>query len=277
MKNLARFAPVAAVLGTVLFFSGCATPRSARVTRARPVAEFTVVESSTQKELTPAQLGELREAVANYLHEQGLTSNRRYYVKISFPGENPGDEEQWAIVRIGSLPTRTYTILAAYPGPDDYDPYDYYGYNAGYDGLARYGYYDPFDYNYGYYTRPAPRRDHKPDDRPGDKPDHPRTVPTRWDNKRPDPDQPRWRDRDHPDNPNPRNGARNHPDDGGRKRDGGGSRDGGRDRPASPGGGSTAPRPAYTPPAPVRSDPPARSESSSQNRDDRRPTTVNDH
>ncbi len=272
MKKLATFAPLAAVLGLVFFLSACTTPQSARVTRPRPVAEFTVVESSTKKELTPAQLAELRDAVADYLHEQGLADNRVYYVKIAFSGETPEDEGQWAIIRIGNLPKRTYTILAAYPGPDDYYPYDYYGYNTGFNGLARYGYYDPFDYNYGYYNRPAPRRDHHPDDRPGDKPDRPRTTPTGWDNHRPDPDHSRpdrprtptpappvARDHDRPDNPTPRTTTRNRSDDGGR--DAGGTRDWGRDHSS---GGSSSPAPVYTPPpAPVRSAPPPRNESPS--------------
>ncbi len=251
MKNLPLFAPIAAVVATVLFLAGCAAPQSARVTRVQAVPDFTVVESFTQKELTPAQLAELREAVINYLQEQGLASNRLYYVKVSFPAENAGDEAQWAIVRIGNLPTRTYTILAAYPGPDDYFPNDYYryGYYTGYDGFARYGYYDPFDYNYGGYSRPVPPpRDHG-------KPDYPTGTRTRWDGTpRTDPDNsrgsnnpPRTGNTDR----GPRDPDRNRHDDGNRSW-----------------GGSSSPRGdsgnSYTPPpAPVRSDPAPRNESPS--------------
>jgi hypothetical protein len=252
-----------------------------------------VVESSTKKDLTQEQMDELRDAVANYLHDQGVADNRVYYVKVTFPGETPEDAAEWAIVRIGGVPARTYTILAAYPGPDDYSPYDYYGYNAGFDGFARYGYYDPFDYNYGYRTRPVPprTRDHdRPDDRPGDKPDHPRTSPTGWDNhKRPDPDQPRrdnprnppstpprTRDHDRPDNPTTRTWTRDRSDDGRRddgRRDGGGSRDLGRDRTS---GGTASPN--YRPPDPVRSDPPPRNEPSrpAQNPRDRTDQPTNE-
>ncbi len=194
MKTLVRYLSAAAALGAAFFLSGCTT-QTARGPRVEPVAEFTVVESSTEKELTPAQLVELREAVVKYLHSQGLRSNQLYYVKVSFPPANPEDEPQWAVVRIGNFPSQTYTVLAAYPGRDDYYPYDYYRhgyYNPAFAGFSRWGYYDPFDYNYGGYSRPVPPRDHGKPHKPDGKPDHPPGTRTRWDNTpRPNPDQPR--------------------------------------------------------------------------------------
>jgi hypothetical protein len=98
-------------------------------------------------------------------------------------------------VRIGNLPAQTYTVLAAYPGPDDYYPYDYYrygDYNPAYAGFSRWGYYDPYDYNYGGYSRPVPPRDQGKPHQPAGKPDHPPGSRTRWDSTpRPHPDQPR--------------------------------------------------------------------------------------
>jgi len=128
-----------------------------------PVAEFTVVESSTEKELTPAQLAELRQAVIDYLHSQGLEGNRLPFRESHFPPANPrGRTPMGGRVRIGDMPSQTYTVLAAYPGRDDYFPYDYYRYgyvNPAYAGFSRWGYYDPFDYNYGGYSRPVPPRE----------------------------------------------------------------------------------------------------------------------
>lgn len=187
MKTIVRYFSAATVLGAALILAGCTTP-TARGPRVESVAEFTVVESSTEKELTPAQLAELRQAVLNYLHSEGLDSHRLYFVKVTFPQANPGDEPQWAVVRIGNPPAQTYTVLAAYPGRDDYYPYDYYrygSYNPAYSGFSRWGYYDPFDYNYGGYSRPVPPRDQG-------KPGHPPGTRTRWNNTpRTDADQPR--------------------------------------------------------------------------------------
>ena len=194
MKTIVRYLSAATVLGAALFISGCTT-QTAKGPRVESVAEFTVVESSTDKELTPGQLIELRQAVISYLHSQGLEDNRLYFVKVTFPQANPDDEPQWAVVRIGNAPSQTYTVLAAYPGRDDYYPYDYYrsgSYNPAYAGFSRWGYYDPFDYNYGGYSRPVPPRDHGKPHRPDGKPDHPPGTRTRWDNTpRTDADQPR--------------------------------------------------------------------------------------
>ncbi len=254
MKTIVRYLSAATVLGAAFVFSGCAT-QTARGPRVEPVAEFTVVESSTEKELTPAQLAELREAVVNYLHSQGLKSNQLYYVKVTFPTANPEDEPQWAVVRIGNFPSQTYTVLAAYPGRDDYYPYDYYRhgyYNPAFSGFSRWGYYDPFEYNYGGYSRPVPPRDHG---RP-DKPDHPPGTRTRWDNTpRTDADQ----SRSHtypPRTANPERWARERSDNrGGYTRSEPGNSSS-RDRSYSP-----PPERSYSPPAP-RSEPSPRVESS---------------
>ncbi len=204
MNTLVRFVSAAAMLSTAFFVSGCVTHTS-RAPRAKVVEEFTVVESSTEKELTPGQIADLRQAVANYLRAQGLTDGRTYYVKVSFPAQNPDEDPQWAVVRIGGQAAQTYTVVAAYPGRDDYYPYEFYSsrysyanYYPGYGGFSRWGYYDPFDYNYGYYNRPTSRdRDHTKPDKP-DKPDDPKAKPrppgprNRWDNPPgKDDDQPR--------------------------------------------------------------------------------------
>jgi hypothetical protein len=204
MNTLARLVSAVAVLATTLVFSGCSTT-TARKPRLEVVSEFAVVESSTEQELTTAQMDELRKAVINYLQEQGLSGSRIYYVKVTFPTTRPDEQPQWAVVRIGNVPSRTYTVLAAYPGPDDYFPYDVYhtgyhhtgyrtGYFPGYAGFSRWGYYDPFDYNYGGYSgHPRPPRDHPKPDKPDDKPtDKPAPPPNRWEvPNRPNPENPR--------------------------------------------------------------------------------------
>jgi hypothetical protein len=196
MNTLARFVSIAAVLGAAFSLVGCVT-HPARSSRAKVVQEFSVVESSTEKELTPEQVADLRQAVANYLQSQGLADGRTYYVKVTFPSANPDEEPQWAVVRIGGQSVQTYTVVAAYPGRDDYYPYDFYSpgysgysfssYYPGYGGFSRWGYYDPFDYNYGYYHRPVPRDPNGKDkpDQPGKKPEPPTGTHTRWTNPPP--------------------------------------------------------------------------------------------
>lgn len=231
MKNIARFVTMAAILDSTLILSGCSS-RMAKRPQLKVVEEFSIVESSTSQELTPDQIVDLRKAVISYLQEQGLTNNRIYYARVTFPAANPDEEPQWAVVRIGNFPAQTFTVLAAYPGPDDCYPYDYYrmGYHGGYSGFTRWGYYDPFDYNYGHYSGRAryPRDDHKPG------------IPTRWNPPR----------NNHP--PRDRAGGQ-----WGRGHDPGGHSPGntGRGRPPSPPPDRTytpPPERAYSPPAPER-------------------------
>jgi|GEM_PF-2038996 len=189
MKYPRRFITAVLVAATMVL-AGCAT-RTARVERTHVVEDFTIVDSSSSKELSPAQLAELRQAVINYLQEQGFTGHQVYYVKVEFPAADPAKEAQWAIVRIGRPATSTYTVVAAYPGPDDFYPFGYYGFSGGYGQYARYDYYDPFDYRYGNASRPyfplTPRK-HEPDG----KPDNPAGTHTRWNNPpRNHPDEPR--------------------------------------------------------------------------------------
>jgi hypothetical protein len=187
MNTLVRLLSAVAALGAAFSFAGCANQTS-RTSRVKVVEEFSVVESSTEKELTPAQVADLRKAVANYLREKGLTDGRSYYVRVTFPSADPAEEPQWAVVRISGEAAPTYTVIAAYPGRDDYYPYDFYpagysygNYYPGYGSFAGWGIYDPFDYNYGYAHRPVPR-DHGKADQPGKKPDHPPGAWTRWNN-----------------------------------------------------------------------------------------------
>jgi outer membrane murein-binding lipoprotein Lpp len=254
MKNLVRMVTAAAVLGSALVLAGCVN-QTARRPQVKAVEEFAVVESSTSQELTPAQIAELRQAVINYLHEQGMGNGRIYYVRVTFPPVNPDDEPEWAVVRIGNLPTRSFTVLAAYPGADDFYPYEIYrsSYYGGYSGFSRWGYYDPFDYNYGYATNPPvpprdhPRdnHDHKRNDQPGNKPYPPPGTRTRWDgNPRTSPGEPRSH------SPHPGNDRRDHDRNhkGGSHRDADGSRS-----PTPPPERSYTPPPerSYSPPPPA--------------------------
>jgi len=202
MQTIRRHLSIAAALGAALLFTACTT-QSAKGPRVETVTEFTVVESSSDQELSPQQLAEMREAILNYLQSQGLTGQRLYYVKVSFPPADPEGEPQWAVVRIANVSAQTYTVLAAYPGRDDYYPYDYYrygSYNPAYAGFSRWGYYDPYDYNYGGYSRPAPPyhnhgRPNQPN-APEEKPAQPAATRARWENPRAvNPDQQRPTDR----------------------------------------------------------------------------------
>lgn len=169
-------------LAGVLFFNGCHSP-AARAPLPKVTVDFAVVESSTEKELTPRQLTDLREAVLAYLHEQGLVGGRTYYVRVEFPAMNPADGPQWAIVRINNHSTQTYRVIAAYPGSDDYYPYDYgrSGYShGGYSGFTRYDYPDPYHHDSRNYFPPTNRYHHPKPDQPEPKRDHPpRTEPER--------------------------------------------------------------------------------------------------
>jgi hypothetical protein len=192
MTPLARIVAVTALSIAGLFFAGCVTqtskvPQAAKVQRVEPVPEFTVIESSTNKELTPEQLATLRESVANYLRDEGYDGKQTYDVKVDFPAEKPGDKAEWVIVRIGNRPGPTYTVLAAYQGADDYYPYEYYHYgyyDPFYNGYPGWGYYDPYYPYGGYWWNASPPGHHGPGHgkpphggvRPGD----PAVKPARW-------------------------------------------------------------------------------------------------
>jgi len=252
MNTLARQVSIAAALGALLLLSGCFTTGTVRRTPAKASPQFTVVDRSEGLELTPALLADLRSSVEHYLKEQGYTENGEYLVKVGLPSGKPEDAAQWVVVRISSQPGKTFTLLAAYPGADDFYPYDYYGYyNYVYPGFARYGYYDPLDFGWGYggYYPPShgtPPRTHKP----GDK--HPPGTHTRWDGKRPDQDRPRSNDRP-PRSDGPRNWSRDRGDNSGSS----GRNDNG--------GYNPPPSSTYSPPAAQSySPPPASSQPSPQ-------------
>lgn len=258
MKPSVRFALATAAVGAGLFLSGCTTTVS-QAPQPKPLVEFTVVESSTQQELTPAQLDELRESVIAYLRDNGLTGNRVYLVKVNFATANPDELPQWVIVRIGNISARTFQVLAAYPGADDSYPYDHYRlgyYSPGHYGISRYGYNDPYYYDSGKYLPPVPPRVHpQPDDR-NDKPDHPPTPRTRWDRTpRTGSDQP---GRHHPPRTeNPEHRGRNRADDGDHKRYA--------DKDLSSASGNTPPRPAQdSSSSPTYAPPPANANSGTQ-------------
>ncbi|MDI1319090.1 MAG: hypothetical protein PSW75_02710 [bacterium] len=191
MKMFARYLPAVALFGALLAFAGCTT-QTARAGSSRGNYQVAVIESSKGLQLTTEQVAEIRASALNYLKENGLTGGGEYVVKINLTPGNPEATDQWVVLRISSLPTRTYTLLAAYPGPDDSYPFDnsyYYGRaNYRYAGLPQFGYYDPFDYGYnnndylgGGYTSPgSPPRNHRPDYKPGDHDNRPPVTHTRW-------------------------------------------------------------------------------------------------
>lgn len=182
MKTIARYVWAIAALGGVLFVSSCnsasTTTRTARIRQVAPVNKFTVVESSTGRELSPQETTQLRDAVAKFLEGQGVGRAGEYYVRVDFTPEKPGEPGEWVVVKVTNLPGSTYTLIAAYPaiGPDDYYPYEYaYDQRYGYGGSS-YGYYQPpIFYPTNYHPRPHPvtprQRD---DDKPGDRDNRPR-------------------------------------------------------------------------------------------------------
>ncbi len=249
MNTLARQVPMAAVLGALLFLSGCFTTDTAGKAPVKAPPQFTVVESSEGLELTPELLADLRRSVAQYLKDEGYTQEGEYMVRVNLNPEKTGEVAHWVVVRVTSQPRRTFTMLAAYPGADDFYPYDYYGYyDYGYPGFARYGYYDPLDFGWGYggYYAPvpvAPPRMHKP----GEK--HPPGTPTRWDGNRPDQNRPRSNDR-----PPGSGGSRNWSRDRGDNSPPSGRPD--RGSHSQPPSGSYSPPPSYSPPAAQSYSPP---------------------
>jgi hypothetical protein len=271
MNTTARLLPIAAILSALLVWPGCSTTSTARRTPAKAPVQVTVVESSKGLELTPELLADLRRSVAKYLAEQGYGQEGEYLVKVNLTPDQPEEKGQWVVMRITNQPARTFTLLAAYPGADDFYPYDHYGYyNYGYPSYARYGYYDPLDFGWGYggYYPPAtvtPPRAHQP----GDKRDpRPPGTRTRWDGNRPDNNRP---DHSRPDDSRPRPSYPRNDDTRGRPRDynpgGSGSGHGG--------GGSYSPPPppaynrppqSYSPPPPPP--PTAASERNSNTRGD---------
>ena len=210
MNTPARYTLTAAALGALLLFSGCFTTRDVRTEPGREVSQFAVVDKSKDLEVTPQLLAELRTSVAKYLKEEGYTRAGEYTVKVNFTPDLPEGTGKWVVVRLGNVPARTFTLLAAYPGADVYYPYDYRGfYNYGSPAFARFGYYDPYDYYYGGYFPPAglPSNNYRPVDRNN----HPPGTPNRWDGHNPNPD--RRPDNNHPRTDNPRSDSRDHPRD----------------------------------------------------------------
>jgi hypothetical protein len=254
MNTLARQVSLAAILSAMLVLSGCSSAGTARRTPAKAPVQITVVEKSKGLELTPELLADLHRSVAKYLAEQGYGQEGEYLVKANLTPDQPEETGQWVVLRITNRPTRTFTLLAAYPGADDVYPYDHYGYyNYGYPTYARYGYYDPLDFGWGYggYYPSAPvtpPRVHQP----GDKRDnHKPGTPTRWNGNRPDYNRP---DHNRPDDSRPRPSYPRNDDGRDRPRD---HNPGGSWSDRSNGGGSYSPPPAYNPPTPSYNPPPS--------------------
>lgn len=240
MNPLARHLTAAAALGALLLFSGCFTTRSVRASPDRSDYRFTVVDKSQDLELTEKMMADLQLSAVKYLKEQNLDRDGEYLLEVKYPPESPDDTTRWVVLQIVRQPARSFTLLAAYPGADDYFPYDFPGYYSyGYPSYYRYGYgyYDPFNYGYGGYipTAYVPGGNYKP----RDKENHPPTNRPRWEGKRPDPNR-SGRD-NHPPRPsNPGYAGRDRSHDG----NSGGSGPGH----GSGGGSYSPPPPAYNPP-----------------------------
>jgi hypothetical protein len=189
MNASARLAAVASALGSLLILAGCTTTstttKTVQTVPVQPVFQLEVVEKSKDLEVTPELMGELREKTTRYLQDQGYNREGEYILKVNLTPDLPEDTGQWVVVRINSQPAQTITLLAAYPGADDFYPYDFYGYyNYGYAGYPPYYYYDPFGFGYGYgygYYPPVPPRHHYP----GGKGDHPPATHTGGNSNRP--------------------------------------------------------------------------------------------
>ena len=286
MKTLARYLSTAVALGALLAFAGCTT-QTARAVPSRTNYQVTVVESSKDLKLTEQQAAEIRSSAVAYLKENGLSRGGEFFVKVNLTPGSPEETDRWVVLRISSLPTRTYTLLAVYPGPDDSYPFDYYRFNGSYRyaGFGGYGYYDPFDYgSSGYYgggyPSPTPPPHHsKPGDKdnhkPGDNDNHPPATHTRWDPNSPHPDTPRTWDRDHSSDNNSGSRWSGHRNSEGSSSSGSGSSSssGSGSYSGSSSGSSYSPPPAPSyspPPAPSYSPPPAPTHDTSSSRTDQK-------
>jgi hypothetical protein len=148
MKTIARYAWAVAALGAGLFFLSGASPLAARTRFAEPAYDLLVVQSSTDRKLSPADLEQLHEAVARFLASRGPVRSGEYIVRIDFPPQAPGAAAEWMIVKLTNLPPPAFALVEDYsPAESGYDyPYDYGS------AYSPYGSYDPFDpYFTGYY------------------------------------------------------------------------------------------------------------------------------
>lgn len=254
MKTIARYVWAIAALGGILLISGCTTahtnPRTVRTRHIAPVNDFAVVESSTDRELSPQEMSQLHDAVVKYLESEGMMGRKgEYFVRVDFTPENSGGQGEWVIVKITNIPSSTYTLIAAYPaiGSDDYYPPDYV-YDAGFTYWDMpYGYYDPSGYYPGNnHRRLGPLTPHRPDgNKPGvhqprDKDNDPRGTHARHDGR--------------PDRNDGTPGRDSRPRNTGytpRSSDSGGSRDHGSRNYTPPSSGDRSGGSSYSPPPPV--------------------------
>src|SRR5262249_44403173 len=140
MKTLLRVIGFSAALGAAFFSAGCSstTTRTTRV-KAPPLRfEMTLVESSTDRQLSPAEMEQVRPGAVNCLASQKDLVPGDYYVRVNFTPDASDANGDWAIVRLTSRPEPTYSLVAAYPaemGDDaEGDVYaaNYYDYDYGY-------------------------------------------------------------------------------------------------------------------------------------------------
>lgn len=169
MTTTARKILATATLGVVTLLAACSAPRSARAVRTPPTCSFTVLESSSDRSMTPKEQEQLRDAVAKFLEGEGLKQAGVYYVRVDFASETADAKAEWALVRLINQPAATYQLIAAYPDIGDY----YYPVGYRYSAYPYSSYYDPFDHTYGAYARPLPVYSYPPLRQPKpDKKDH---------------------------------------------------------------------------------------------------------
>lgn len=153
-------------IGFAGLLAGCATQHSAQA-RRKAVLDYSVVETSMQRAMTPLEEAELRVAVLRYLEKRrGVVEQPR--VKFYLPTEEDGATPEWVVVQFSENIGVRYEGVAAYPryywqtGP--YYAYDYYPW--GYDSFGRFSiyYYDDWIYSHGWYYPRNPHRRHDHED-----------------------------------------------------------------------------------------------------------------
>jgi hypothetical protein len=190
MKTFLRIGAVVISLGLAGLFAGCSS-YSSYADRRQPARDFEVVETSTKRQLTEAEMAYLRAKVRDYLVQQGQTGSGDYYLKVYLGEESGVEEGEWVIVRYTRYPAGTYNVVSSSPtywypsygySSLDYYPFGFFGLSA-----LSFRYYDyPYYYGSGYYPRyyrPTwtggrwpdhkrwhDRRDHNDKDRDGDRP-----------------------------------------------------------------------------------------------------------
>ncbi len=178
MKTLVRYILATVMLGVGGFFTGCMTRTTAQAGRLPAMTfQMKVVESSSDRQLSPEEMKTLHDATIKFLAKQGDSLlGGTYYVRVNFVPAQPGEPGEWVLVEIISEPIDGSTRVAAYR---DSSPYYYSAYaQSGYSPYSSDYYYDPYEYSHGggnYHPAPViPPQGHRPHDRGGDDKPHDR-------------------------------------------------------------------------------------------------------